>query len=58
MITVFEPNFNTENPVVRDELWDDDYDDAEYWFNGRKYRQEPDWDSMRGGHDDLESYYY
>ena len=59
--------FDVENPVVRDELWndryntdgdeyEDDYDDAEFWFHGRKYRQEPDWDAMPGGHDYYDDY--
>ena len=55
-----KPYFNTENPVVRDELWDDgdsydyddDYDDAEFWFSGRRVR-EPDWDKMPDGYDYL-----
>ena len=57
--------FDIENPVVRDELWDDDYDsdeyesDAEYfYYNGRWNRGEADYDKMRGGHDDFESDYY
>lgn len=57
---MFEPTFNTENPVVRDELWNDndDYDDDFFYYNGRWYRgdEEPDWDSMPGGHDYFDDY--
>lgn len=35
---MFEPTFNTENPVVRDELWDENEyepDDEYFYLNGR-----------------------
>lgn len=49
--------FNTENPVVRDELWrrKKSYYVDKYHFYFEEDDDEPDWDSMRGGHDDYSS---
>ena len=52
--------FNLENPVVRDELWDThkkSYYRDRYHYYIADSDDEPDWDSMRGGHDDPEEDY-
>ena len=47
--------YEVENPVVRDELW---RKPKSYFYNRYHYDidddDEPDWDSMDGGHDNPE----